>query len=534
MAMAMQRPHPRRLATFAICAVTLSIIWYKQLFTTLPAASRPVASSIINSFSPQLNNDGGRKYNTAIDLSSARAPFISWPLRRLCTEQQQVSASSDVDGTEAEGETVVPGLVFLCDSNSGGPGNIRNYILTCVRYAIAAGATGLQVPRIRARSGTDKANLFKNHESFGYMFSEAHFRSAMAEACPHIKLFPTISANHEDDDSEGDRGGGSSDSGDGYDLEAIPGVAAKAAREGIPASRMVRRITPKDYGGSRAGCDSRDPNRHTDRFGASFRRKMQETAAELGQQPPSWDNPMLVRLSWGVLWDWPVLRDGPEFAATFGGLLRIREDILDLADQVVRSMREFAAAAASEAERGGGGAGGKGQEKGKNGPDAEGRFLGVHLRTEEDALLQWPTYENQSAGYIQRAEKEGFRGGAAYLASGSETETRKFSDDARARLNLSVKSKYDLVQGPELDKLKSLSWDQQALVDFVVLLESDYFVGVSPSSFSINVALKRHLQKDGLYTCPWKVGSGDERSWLVGKYHSYWDDWLFMFDGMWP
>ncbi|KAI0404825.1 hypothetical protein F4802DRAFT_565613 [Xylaria palmicola] len=466
----------RRVAVLAACATCLLVIWYNHLFDALSDTAGP-ALGRINSRPRPSPDDAPR-----LDLSSARAPFISWPLRRLCTEQ-------------VESGSVVPGLVFLCDNNSGGPGNIRNYILTCVRYAIEAGATGLQIPRIRTRSASDRADLFREYRPFGYMFSEPHFRDAMAAACPHISLFP-------------------SDAG----LDAIPGVAAKAARERLPADRMVRRITPKEFGGTRGGCDSRDPNRHTDRFGSAFRQWMRGTVAELGLKPPSWGNPMLVRLSWGVLWDWPVIRDGPELAATFGGLLRIREDILELAERLVRSMKELATPGADGGSR--------------KRPD--GQFLGIHLRTEEDALSQWPTYENQSNGYLYEAEQQKFRGGVAYLASGSEKERRKFGEDARRRLGLIVKSKNDLIHGDELGKLKSLSWDQQALIDFAVLLEADYFVGVSPSSFSINVALKRHLQKEGLYTRPWKVGAGDRRSRLVGQYISYWDDWLFMFDGMWP
>ncbi|KAI1118961.1 hypothetical protein F5Y14DRAFT_446768 [Nemania sp. NC0429] len=493
MTMTSQRPSSRQAAVYAACVISLFVIWYHQLFGAVPRPSKPTAAetSTAHSTSTPLTA------TPAADLSSARAPFVSWPLRRLCTEQ-------------VESGSVVPGLVFICDDNSGGPGNIRNYILTCLRYAIDAGATGLQVPRIRARSATDKANLFREHRPFGYMFSEAHFRAAMRDACPHISLFASAAA--DDDEHAG--------------LGAIPGVAAKAAREKLPPERMVRRITPKNFGGSRAGCDSRDPNRHTDRFGHAFREWMRDTAAGLGQAPTSWDNPALVRLSWGVLWDWPVMRDGPELAATFGGLLRIREDILELADGVVQSMRELAASESGTGRRDGNVESGLGR--------SDGLFLGVHLRTEEDALSQWPTYGNQSDGYLHQADKQGFRGGVAYLASGSEKETRRFAQDARARLNLSVRSKYDLVQGQDLDKLKSLSWDQQALVDFAVLLESDYFVGVSPSSFSINVALKRHLRKEGLITRPWKVGASDDISWLVGRYFSYWDDWLFMFDGMWP
>ncbi|KAI1194231.1 hypothetical protein F5X97DRAFT_336199 [Nemania serpens] len=494
--MTFQRYNARQAAVFAICAISLFGIWYHQLFSVVPQSLKPTAETSNSAFAS--HHSTPLTTTPVADLSSARAPFVSWPLRRVCAEQ--VGSGS-----------LVPGLVFLCDDNSGGPGNIRNYILTCLRYAIDAGATGLQIPRIRARSASDKADLFKEHEPFGYMFSEAHFRAAMRDACPHISLF---AAAADDDD---DHAGG---------LGAIPGVAAKAARERLPPERMVRRITPKTFGGSRAGCDNRDPNRHTDRFGSAFREWMRETAEGLGQAPVSWDNPALVRLSWGVLWDWLVVRDGPEFAATFGGLLRIREDILELADGVVRSMRQLAASGAESGD------GVVGSGSGRGG--ADGLFLGVHLRTEEDALSQWPTYENQSKGYLHKAEKQGFLGGVAYLASGSEKETRRFAEDARARLNLSVRSKYDLVHGKNLDKLKSLSWDQQALVDFAVLLESDYFVGVSPSSFSINVALKRHLRKEGLYTRPWKVGASDKISWLVGRYFSYWDDWLFMFDGMWP
>ncbi|KAI8635461.1 hypothetical protein F5Y19DRAFT_461086 [Xylariaceae sp. FL1651] len=465
--------------------MSLLLIWYHRLFYSAAAHTSKHAA----------DSDTNTDTNPSItDLSSSRAPFVPWPLQRLCAEQAQTS--------------LVPGLVFLCDNNSGGPGNIRNYILTCLRYAIEAGATGLQVPRIRTRSAGDKANLFKEYRPLGYMFSERHFRDALGAACPHISLFP----------AQGESGGG---------LEAIPGVAAKASREGLPPERMVRRITPKEFGGLRGGCDQRDPNRHTDRFGPAFRTWMRDTAADLGLRPTSWENPMLVRLSWGVLWDWPVFRDGPELAASFGGLLRIREDILELADGIVRAVRESAESVVVEADSG------RGNERAA-GKKLGGTFLGVHLRTEEDALSQWPTYANQSRGYLQEAEKQGFRGGVAYLASGSEKEARRFAEDAQTLMRLNVKSKYDLVQGQELEKLKALSWDQQALVDFDVLVRSDYFVGVSPSSFSINVALKRHLRKEGLYTRPWKLGSSDGRSWLVGQYEKYWDDWLFMFDGMWP
>lgn len=40
-----------------------------------------------------------------------------------------------------------PGLVFMCDNNFGGIGNIRNFIFTCVRYEFDAGATDIIPPK---------------------------------------------------------------------------------------------------------------------------------------------------------------------------------------------------------------------------------------------------------------------------------------------------------------------------------------------------------------------------------------------------
>ncbi|KAI1813014.1 hypothetical protein GGS20DRAFT_599560 [Poronia punctata] len=497
MAVLSRGPGPRHLALLA-GFLFLLYMWYSRLLASTSLWDQPSTTHEFTETSNPATHDDIQTPPTDKhkDLSSPHSQFVSWPLHRLCTEQSP---------------STVPGLIFLCDNNSGGPGNIRNYILTCLRYAIEAGASGILLPRIRVRAVEQKADLFRGgYRGFGYMFDERHFRDAWGIACPHIKIYPEIKNStivKEGEEDEEDEGEGEEESEDSY-LLSIPNLLAKSQRENLSPSRMVRRIKPKDYGGSRAGCDDRDPNRHTDRFGDAFR----EYLTSLPHTSED-DNPTLIRLSWGVLWDWPIFRDGPEMAASFGVLLRPRRDILHLADHVVSAMREFAR---------------------KEGEEKDAMFLGVHLRTEEDALSQWPTYEMQSEGYFRAAEDRGFSGGVAYLASGSEEQARKFAGDAQTRLQMQVKSKYNLVHGPELDKLKGLSWDQQALVDFAILLQSDYFVGVSPSSFSINVALKRHLQKDGLYTRPWKVGWSDGRSWLVGKYEKYWDDWLFMFDGMWP
>ncbi|KAK6864574.1 hypothetical protein PG995_001102 [Apiospora arundinis] len=472
---------------------------------------------------PPPSHKSGSGSGSGVDLSSPRARFVAWPLKRVCNEQATAAA-------------FVPGLVFLCDNNSGGPGNIRNYILTCIRYAIEAGATGLVMPRIATRAPDNLAGLRAGSQPLGYMFDEAHFRMAFGAACPQIELFetlehvprqqqrwPTVATQTDSnrrDVNTGTKVATQSSSGATTTAPAdANGNAAAAAAAGAKSKKKpYEEIKPKDFG-ARGGCDPRDQNRHTHRFGPSFRKWLNETAIERSLGAPSRGNPRVVRLAWGVLWDWLARADGPEFVATFGGLLRIREDALALGERAAEAMRREAkvnkVAAANKKNRK--------------------RFLGVHLRTESDALAKWPSYDLQVDGYMAAAESLGYRDSVAYLATGNQTEASKFAEAAASRLGITVRTKESLLQGKDLEALQSLSWDQQALVDFVVLLNANYFVGVSPSSFSINVALKRHLRTGDVHTRPWKVGGrGDGLSWLTGSYEKYWDDWLFMFDGMWP
>jgi len=404
-----------------------------------------------------------------IDLSDPEAPFVSWPLARVCDET-----------------TWVDGLVFLCDNNSGGPGNIRNYIQTCLRYAIEAGATGLVIPTIRKRSDNNIADLFTDALPFNYMFDEDHFRHAFTTACPQITLY-----------------------------------AAESNIPSLTPATEVDRIRPQQFG-YRGDGNGIDQDRHTDRFGVRFRRWLQDgimpgsdnrqimPATSNPRAPPSSTNPRLIRFEWGAIWLWPVYRDGPEFASTFGSVLKFNEQLLDLGKKALSQMRTLSH------QLGG-----------------SGTFLGAHLRTEADALDFWPRYRQQADAYLQRAGPRGFR--TAYLATGNETEATRFAQEALSSVNMKVHTKEQLLFGKDLEDLLALSWDQKAIVDALILLGSDYFVGVMPSSFSVYVAMKRHLRIDGLYMRPYRVGTeGDGLSYLVGSYQKYWDEWLFMFDGMWP
>lgn len=416
-----------------------------------------------------------------VDLSTADASFVSWPLARLCSETARWT----------------PGLVFICDNNSGGIGNIRNFVLTCLRYAIEAGATGLTMPTIQTRSEEELSALFKGKKlPFSHFFDEEHFRHSLRDACPQITIYDTL------DDIPG------FERDDGEQQQQHVG----------PVKQPWDMITPNNFG-MRGGCDQRDLNRHVDLFGQRFHEWLSEEQVKPRPPPVTADAPKLIRFNWGVQWTFPVYRDGPEFVASFGGLLRFQASILALGLATAGVMEQRLA-------------------RGSEGPETG--FIGMHLRTENDALGGWPSFEEQSNAYLGRAAELRPTPRMAYLATGNATEAARLTSRARDEAGLAVFTKHELLADPEHAGLKrrldELSWDQQALVDFVVLLRAEYFVGVSPSSFSINVALKRHLKRDGLYTRPWRAGvkEGDGRSWLVGRYDGYWENWLFMYESLWP
>jgi hypothetical protein len=439
-----------------LCLVSLFVVWYLRVPPTplgWGGATGGGTSQLTSPYrAPSTHLD--------IDLADPEAPFVGWPLQRVCEET-----------------TWVEGLVYICDNNSGGIGNIRNYIQTCLRYAIEAGASGLVVPKIRKRSEKDLADLFTSYLPLSYMFDEQHFRNAFNTYCPQITLYNNIT-----------------------DIPNYP-----LTRDG--KNPLIEEIAPKDFG-SRKGCDWKDQNRHTDRFGDTFRTWVGNVSHGT---PPSALHPRLIRFRWGVLWDWEIWRDGPEFATTFGSVLKFNKDLIHLGKVALKNMQGFA------------------QSQGA----PSGEFLGVHLRTENDAMNFWPNYNTQANGYLRKAKEGGFQ--AAYLATGNVTEAKKFAQQAGTVANMRVVTKRELLTGKDLEALDQLTWDQQGLVDFVVLLGSKYFVGAMPSSFSVFMTIKRHLRTGGLYTRPYKTGTeGDGLSYLVGRYEQYWEDWLFMFDGMWP
>jgi hypothetical protein len=87
-----------------------------------------------------------------------------------------------------------------------------------------------------------------------------------------------------------------------------------------------------------------------------------------------------------------------------------------------------------------------------------------------------------------------------------------------SQYGINVASKYDLLSGTDLESLRALTWDQQTLIDYDVLLRSTTFGAVTENSFAWNIALRRNTLsqvKDYLH------GEGgqtfeDGLSWVYG------------------
>lgn len=155
--------------------------------------------------------------------------------------------------------------------------------------------------------------------------------------------------------------------------------------------------------------------------------------------------------------------------------------------------------------------------------ESEPRYIGVHLRTEADiaGLDLWASYKTQRDVFFDFAKTRGIN--LIYVASGSRDDLERIRQEAE-QVSLTVVTKFDLLDHESKDILTALSFDQQALVDYLMLRNSTFFIGSSPSSFSFELAYSRHSDiSSDFFAWP-----SDERSHIIGE------DFVFANHGMWP
>ncbi|KAG9237517.1 hypothetical protein BJ875DRAFT_149015 [Amylocarpus encephaloides] len=323
------------------------------------------------------------------------------------------------------------GLIASCGSPQGGVGNVRNVFLNCVRFAIEAGATGFVIPRIRIRDEKDLTKLTTgNTLSFEYMFDRYHFHDALRRTCPRM-----------------------------ITLDSVPKGLVPITVDTQDILKEGYEVDPEDI------TLLAEPSKWRGKF---------DTWLTNQNVHLNTTTSILIDLRTPLL-RWPMAHDGPKFMQTFGRILRFPPDIRRLAATTTYTLSQKYLPKFSP---------GSGIP-----PDG---YLGAHLRTAEDAIKAgWPSYEIQSAGYIAQAHAHNLS--IIYVTSGSKDDMARFKADAFASHKLTTVTKQELLEGKDLEHLNSLTWDQQGLVDYEMLLRSSSFGGIDGSSFAWNIALRRHI-----------------------------------------
>lgn len=375
-----------------------------------------------------------------------------------------------------------PGLLFTCEGQHGGIGMLRNQILKCVRHAINAGAA-IVVPSINLRNPKDLADIETNNEvPLSYLMDHDVFVARLSQGCPGMRIYERA----EDFPSYDQR----------VDVELVGDqFEPNHPREGLQHPR-------------------------------EWRRNFDEYLAQqnVTVQPEA---PVHVKLEQSFL-EYPVHDDGDAFVNEFGKILSFREETRVLAAKVLWALDRRFGLAVDPARA-----------------VTPGAYYGAHLRLEADAIWAWPPEEwrfsrMEDQFEAQRANLARTGMNVVYVASGNQTVVDVFaawlnaSNVTEAVGAVSVVTKYDLLSGPDRERLQSLTFDQQALVDFLMMFKASAFMGVAHSSFPWNVALRRHeLSKYSTYTNEGSDLLRDEYSVIMGMQADYPHVDPFIY-GIWP
>ncbi|KAH8820195.1 hypothetical protein F5884DRAFT_39693 [Xylogone sp. PMI_703] len=222
----------------------------------------------------------------------------------------------------------------------------------------------------------------------------------------------------------------------------------------------------------------------------------------------------------------PICHDSVGFADTFGQLLPFRHDVHRLAAIILYELYSRYNLSIDPTVP-------------TTKPEAH-SFIGIHLRTASDILSYWIGYRDQANYYLDHIDSSHFLSSLPliYLASGNASSIRDFSSEAQALTPPKpVVTKYDLIPDTHREELASLTWDQQALVDYLVLSRSAYFMGMADSSFAWTLAVSRRKTSEagscGFRQSWWKgrlfgTSFSDEFSDLIGNRRYGWES------RMWP
>ncbi|KAI6601150.1 hypothetical protein ACKVWM_007438 [Pyricularia oryzae] len=386
------------------------------------------------------------------------------------------------------------GLLFTCEGQHGGVGMVRNQILKCVRYAMHAGAA-IVVPSMSKRNPKDISDIETIYEApLEYLFDRHAFVNHLTAACPGMRVYDSEDQFPHYSDRVPEN---LTIVGDQFDPEHPP--------EGIRQPREWRH---------------------------SFEGWLDGQGVQVSPQKP-----VHVKIDQAFL-EYPVRDDGREFANEYGKILSFRHETRDLAARVLLEMRNKFNLPIDPSR-----------------PINPDTYYGAHLRLEKDAVEAWAPEDGWRFSNMEDQFQEQFKNLArfpgldvVYVASGNLTVVDLFRQELARRVevdssstdkpgpyrgrNITVVTKHDLL--PDKTVIDSLPFDQQGLVDFLVMFRASAFMGVGHSSFPWNVALRRH--ELSRYESIANEGTDllrDELSVIMGKRSDYHHIDPFA-TGLWP
>lgn len=428
----------RRWASAA--AIVLLIIWLwvaferpNSLSSHIPWHADGTSTSTSKSAAVEL------EIHNAFDAS----PIESQPIKNMCSGTQWNNS-----------------LLFTCTHAAGNAAQVRTSILTCVRYAMMAGAD-IILPQIinpfgRHQFGPTLLDLVR--QDFDFMFDTDHFLASMRHSCPEMHVY--LERDHVPFP----------------DNDVRPPVVT------IYAEHMVLR-EDKDW-----------------------RTTLYELVDEL-ISPTEDTLPIQIEMA-NPHPTYNIYSDGLPFASDFGQLLLFRPSIRDLASRALTKLAKTYSLPTLN-------------ETSPATPHPNTTFLGVHLSTDQDALPGWPsldpefaTYDAASANILSLAAAHNHT--RIYVAASLQMHTIQFAKDAAAK-GISVHTKFELLDDEDRQMMWRLAPDQRDMVDLLVLLKASEFVGIGHASLAWQVALRRHLFVEGEACLVGEERFEDRLSRLLGR-----------------
>lgn len=311
---------------------------------------------------------------------------------------------------------------------------MRNEVLTCLRYAIDAGASFvLPSLRLRGEVAFGEQDLHTGGRGgLDFYFDVDYVKKTLGEVCPEMGVADTV-----------------------YD---VPGYGLASFPDLVNFKDVYTLATgkPNDPGAAWPGLLNTN---------ATFFAPDMDKAYPLDLTSST---PIIHRFNLSYF-EWPTTLDPPLFWHNFGRILKFRPDTIRLAAEVHQNLV---------------------------GP-SRAPFFGIHLRIEKDVGEAWGRFDDLCRDYVNLLLRRPLE--VVYLAGGDASglpRFRAFLAAQHSSIRHRVETKATLLSDVSLRELERMPFDQQAQVDYLVLLLAEFHAGTGASSFTANLGARRHLLTD--------------------------------------